>query len=167
MHDPHIPALVKSPSLHSLQQEPPKPFSELAILSHSSPSTQHLAGPGLRSRQGTALTTRGSGFQRNLQLQQRSDLGIYLSWALLKILIRAQLWSKKISYAKNSACRRVWCKSLLLEGSCESAPFKDKRKFVQLAKQEIQKEPKGVARASFGEGSLAVKIPAASTTPKI
>lgn len=71
---PHIPTLVKPQSLHSLQQEPPmpaKPFSELTALSHNSPSTQHLAGPGLRSHQVAALITRGSGFQRHPQLPQR------------------------------------------------------------------------------------------------
>jgi len=72
--DPYIPNSVKSQSSHGPQREPlalAKPFAELALVSHNSRRTQHLAGPGLRSHRVAAVITSGSGFQRNPPLQQR------------------------------------------------------------------------------------------------
>lgn len=67
--NPHETSIPAQPFNKSLPM-PAKPFSELTVLSHNSPSMQHLAGPGLRSHQVTALITRGSGFQRDPQLPQ-------------------------------------------------------------------------------------------------
>lgn len=101
-------------------------FCRAPALSHAPPAGSTLQHQGLGAPTSPPVITSRSGFQRNPQLEQRRDLGIYLSWAPLKAPIRAQLRSQR-SYAKNSARGRARHKSPFLSDSCESARFEDRR----------------------------------------